>query len=211
MSKSSLSRKKSASRHKSNGHAKSPLAKILDLGKVAAMEVGWGNLADALLESPQWRWQFKYVLGALRKPNLKLSPVQQLAYLSANAFFAGVATRDAINNLGRDPRLDREYRRLNRRYFQSELPDDAEVIWHFGMTLLGWDMRCNGVFEPPALIALSPSLKPRSPEFTKTLLHEMVHLKLHSAGHLMAGDDGHGEDFQRERQRLLSLGAPKFL
>ena len=95
--------------------------------------------------------------------------------------------------------LQREYRRLNERFFGGQLPMDATVKFSdMDRSDLGL---CSG-----ETIEISNAIKNIDNFVYVVLLHEMAHLSLPEyAGYPSEG--GHGMRFQAELVRLFNAGA----
>ena len=108
-----------------------------------------------------------------------------------------------------DPELRAWFWQYNLWYFAGRLPavpvDWPALDWLRDGATLGVCYYSHPRYFGPVIL-LSPVLAVGSMEFQETLLHEMVHLKLHAEGR----DNGrpHGADFRREVERLREQGAP---
>jgi hypothetical protein len=92
-----------------------------------------------------------------------------------------------------DPQLRRWYLDINRRYFDSALPEDTVIFWEAVAAGYGdcWKPDEDGEF----VIRINPALR-GWPQLAKlTLFHECVHVKLHPNGE-------HGSLFDAEIVRL---------
>ena len=94
-----------------------------------------------------------------------------------------------------DQQLKRIYTKYNRLYFENSLPD-AFVWWEPTASAYA-----NCIFEEDVWkIRLSPSTAGWSAITKWSLLHEMVHIKLHPYRK-------HGKKFNAEMLRLAQMGA----
>jgi hypothetical protein len=103
------------------------------------------------------------------------------------------AHADVLRSGAMDKKLRRAYLFYNRKYFNNDLPPDAEIVWEqLPTTLLG--------YQQGEKIAINAKLKSAYVLYRMTLLHEMCHLHL---------PDGvkHGKRFQDEMRRLANEGA----
>jgi hypothetical protein len=90
-------------------------------------------------------------------------------------------------------KLRRAYLQYNRRYFNNELPRDAEIVWEkMPEVYMG--------YQDGDKIAISAKYHEYGPLWRLTLLHECCHLKLPRRV-------GHGRRFQNEMRRLANEGA----
>lgn len=95
-----------------------------------------------------------------------------------------------------DNQLKRWYLRYNRLYFAAQLPTDAQIWWEVPRGAYADCDLVQGVWR----IRINPSLA-GWPQLAKlTLLHELVHLKLHPY-------QRHGRKFNSEMLRLAEAGA----
>lgn len=94
-----------------------------------------------------------------------------------------------------DPSLKRLYNKYNRLYFEGSLPN-AVVWWEPVASAYATCAFENGVCK----IRINPALYGWSATAKMTLLHEMVHAKLHP-------DTSHGDIFNAEMLRLAYAGA----
>jgi SprT-like family protein len=87
------------------------------------------------------------------------------------------------------------YRRLNKLYFNSELPD-LDVVWE----PCGDAMALTHTYSQEAKrLTFDPALKGYNKIIKLIMLHEMIHVKFPRTHH--------GRIFKAERQRLWDLGA----
>lgn len=107
-----------------------------------------------------------------------------------------------------DPKLKKLYRRINKRYFATKLPDstvvryDEELVAHPRSKKFGYgDSDTN---DPIWVIRINPLLKGdwNSMQIL-TLMHEMCHLEEYRKHGRMS----HGKAWEREMIRLAHAGA----
>jgi hypothetical protein len=106
-----------------------------------------------------------------------------------------------------DPTLRRWYLKFNDQWFGAALPYDLEVFWEPARGALGDTCELRGAYidgrdtgKPEMLIRIDPTLRFSSAMAQMTLLHEMVHVKLHP--HM-----AHGKRFNAEMLKLATFGA----
>lgn len=106
-----------------------------------------------------------------------------------------------------DRQLKRCYSDYNRKYFNSELPDNTVLIWE---PTPQNDAVCCPVFEVVDgcfEIKIDPALKGEPHWWRIVLLHEMIHVAIWRKH----PKHQHGKVFEDEKDRIYALGALKKL
>lgn len=108
--------------------------------------------------------------------------------------------------------LEKMYISLNEEMFKGKLPNNVKVLWSARMTSNAAvckykvDYTSGIAVRTPVEIRVSKPYHKRFPqELKETLVHEMIHVKYPY--------DGHGEEFNREMDKLnkkFNLGIRKF-
>lgn len=109
---------------------------------------------------------------------------------------------DASRDKPADPQLDLLFDQLNTLHFRGQLPD-VKVMWGEDLDRLDvGDYRLKGMTDG-RIILVKPALKNDDADVRRTLCHEMVHVRLITAGH---ESTAHGDPFQRELRRVFEEG-----
>lgn len=109
---------------------------------------------------------------------------------------------DASRDKAADPQLDLLFDQLNTLHFSGQLPD-VKVMWGEDLDRLDiGDYRLKGMTDG-RIILVKPALKNDDADVRRTLCHEMVHVRLITAGH---ESTAHGDPFQRELRRVFDEG-----
>lgn len=101
------------------------------------------------------------------------------------------------------------YRKWNKDYFNSELPDNVALWWEpvdGGVAECGYHTATPDGRVPEgceAYIRIDPAMRGKQSQWGMALLHEMAHI------HLRHGQ--HGQKFEAEMLRLAEAGAMKGL
>jgi hypothetical protein len=98
---------------------------------------------------------------------------------------------------GSHPGLKRIYNRLNRLYFDGDLPD-IEIVWEPTGDAIALSHYCSEGIEI-ARLTFDPALKGYNKIIKTYMMHEMIHIKYPKIGH--------GERFKAELDRLWDKGA----
>jgi hypothetical protein len=109
---------------------------------------------------------------------------------------------DASRDRAADPELDLLFDQVNTLHFSGRLPD-VKVMWGEDLDRFdSGDYRLNGMTDG-RIILIKPALMDDDAEVRRTLCHEMVHVKLITAGH---ASTAHDEPFQSELRRIFDEG-----
>ena len=112
------------------------------------------------------------------------------------------AMLDASRDKAADPQLDLVFDQLNILHFSGQLPD-VKVMWAEDLDSFDiGDYRLHGLTDG-RIILIEPALMTDDAEVRRTLCHEMVHVRLITAGH---GSTAHDAPFQSELRRVFDDG-----
>jgi hypothetical protein len=112
------------------------------------------------------------------------------------------ALLDATRNKPEDPDLGLLFDELNTRHFGARLPD-VKAVWSAELDSLDeGDYRLNGMTDGKTIL-VKAAFREDHADVSRTLCHEMVHVKLIAGGQTSTA---HDSVFQRELRRIFDEG-----